>query len=49
MRELVARFGAKGFVYNSWNGYCEGLAGMEVQPGEDANVRLIRSLSAMYP
>jgi hypothetical protein len=47
MKELVARFGSKGFVYNSWNGYCEGLAGMETSP-ETGNIDLIRELMAPH-
>jgi hypothetical protein len=46
MKDLVARFGSKGFVYNSWNGYCEGLAGMETMP-ETGNIDLIRELMGL--
>lgn len=40
--------GQRGLVYNSWNGYCEGLAAMEtVEQGGD-NVRFIRALMTRY-
>jgi hypothetical protein len=46
--DLVRRYGRKGMVYNSWNGYCEGLAGMETWQQGSRNVDFIRTLMATY-
>lgn len=46
--ELVKTHGAKGFVYNSWNGYCEGLAGMSTAEYKDVNVNWIKSIVGLY-
>jgi hypothetical protein len=45
---LTSRYGRAGLVYNSWNGYCEGLAAMETQQEGSYNVDLIHDLMATY-
>jgi len=46
--EMVSRYGRKGMVYNSWNGYCEGLAAMETEQPDKNNVDFIRRLMSTY-
>jgi hypothetical protein len=52
MLGMTSRYGRAGLVYNSWNGYCEGLAAMETHQDvfnkESSNVDLIRDLMATY-
>jgi hypothetical protein len=45
---LTSQNGFKGLVYNSWNGYCEGLAGMPTQQQGLNNVNFIRALTRIY-
>jgi hypothetical protein len=49
---MTSRYGRAGLVYNSWNGYCEGLAAMETHQDvfnqESSNVSFIRDLMAIY-
>jgi hypothetical protein len=45
---MTARYGQAGLVYNSWNGYCEGLAAMETQETGSFNVDFIHRLMANY-
>jgi hypothetical protein len=45
---MTSRYGRAGLVYNSWNGYCEGLSAMETQQQGSYNVDLIRDLMATY-
>ncbi len=46
--DMTRTFGRRGMIYNSWNGYCEGLAGMETFQQGTTNVDFIRSLIATY-
>jgi hypothetical protein len=45
---LVRTKGRKGMVYNSWNGYCEGLAGMATTEYGQTNVEWIKTMTATY-
>jgi len=45
---LVQTKGRKGMVYNSWNGYCEGLAGMATAEYGQTNVEWIKAMTATY-
>jgi hypothetical protein len=45
---MVQTNGRKGMVYNSWNGYSEGLAGMPTLEYQQINVDWIRKLTATY-
>jgi hypothetical protein len=45
---MTIRYGRGGLVYNSWNGYCEGLAAMETEQQGSYNVDFIRDLMAIY-
>ena len=46
--DMTQKYGRDGMIYNSWNGYCEGLAGMETIQQKTANVDFIRTLMATY-
>jgi hypothetical protein len=45
---MTRRYGQAGLVYNSWNGYCEGLAAMETQEMGSFNVNFIHRLMTNY-
>ena len=45
---MVRENGRKGFVYHSWNGYCEGLAGMSTAESQQTNPLWIKQLMAIY-
>jgi hypothetical protein len=45
---MTRQFGRKGMIYNSWNGYCEGLAGMATIQHGTENPDFIRTLMATY-
>jgi hypothetical protein len=46
--DMTQKYGRNGMIYNSWNGYCEGLAGMETIQQKTANVDFIGTLMATY-
>lgn len=46
--DMTKRYGSRGLVYNSWNGYCEGLAGMETDAQGTTNATFINALMATY-
>ncbi len=52
LTQLVQTYGANGMVYNAWNGYCEGLAGMPLSPQPDSQTRVttefLQSLTRNY-
>lgn len=45
---MTRRYGRKGLVYNSWNGYCEGLSAMQDERRGWDNVGFIQALMATY-
>jgi hypothetical protein len=45
---MTKQFGRKGMIYNSWNGYDEGLAGMETFQQGMTNPAFIRALISTY-
>jgi hypothetical protein len=51
LTEMVRDYGQDGFVYNSWNGYTEGMAAMELRERSHGNVyrAWLGTLTAMYP
>ena len=46
--DMTQKYGRSGMVYNSWNGYDEGLAGMATQEQGTSNVDFIKALLATY-
>ncbi len=48
LTRLVEDCGSDGFVYNSWNGYTEGMAAMGLREYGDTYSRWAESLTAMY-
>jgi hypothetical protein len=49
MNQLVRDYGENGMVYNAWNGYCEGLAGMETVGDRLSTAELPRALTSIHP
>lgn len=50
LTQLVQQYGSAGMVYNSWNGYGEGLAGMEtVELPASSTIGWLQSLTGLYP
>jgi len=50
LTQLVQNYGSAGMVYNSWNGYGEGLAAMEtVQLPSADTLGWLQSLTSLYP
>jgi hypothetical protein len=45
---MTQQYGRSGMIYNSWNGYCEGLAGMETREQGTTNPDFIRTLISTY-
>lgn len=45
---MTQKYGRNGMIYNSWNGYCEGLAGMSTIEQGTANPDFIRTLISTY-
>ncbi len=48
LTELLCDCGSDGFVYNSWNGYTEAMAAMELREYGDTYRRWAESLTGMY-
>jgi len=48
LKEMVREYGSDGFVYNSWNGYTEGMAAMELREYGDTYRNWAESLACMY-
>jgi hypothetical protein len=48
LKDMVAEYGADGFVYNSWNGYTEGMAAMELREYGDTYRIWAKSLADLY-
>jgi hypothetical protein len=49
LSQLVKDFGQNGIVYNAWNGYCEGLAGMETNENGTESKDWLRAVTNIYP
>ena len=49
LSQLVKDFGQNGIVYNAWNGYCEGLAGMETNENHRESNDWLRAVTSIYP
>ncbi len=49
LSELVKSYGRNGIVYNAWNGYCEGLAGMPTHENHRSSTDWLKELTAIYP
>jgi hypothetical protein len=43
--ELVARYGTAGMVYNSWNGYTEGMAAMPTKERKDVDFQWLKVMN----
>ena len=48
LKEMVREYGSDGFVYNSWNGYTEGMAAMELREYGDTYRNWAESLTCTY-
>jgi hypothetical protein len=46
--DMTRLYGRAGLVYNSWNGYCEGLAAMDTIQQGTSNQHFIKALMATY-
>lgn len=49
LSQMVKSYGQNGIVYNAWNGYCEGLAGMETRETGRTSNDWLKTVTNIYP